>query len=257
MGNYSWLLPVQASSFAARIDLGLWIIHAAMILIFVLWTIFFAYLLVAYRQRDGHKAERIHIDHWKSLAPDAAVLFFELSVVALYVIPTWSSLKMSLPDEKDSIVVNIVAEQFNWNVHYPGPDGKFGKRSAALIDFSNPLGIDPTDPAGADDFVTVNDMHFPVGKPVLARLSSKDVIHSFFIPAFRIKQDAVPGMVVPLWFEPTLEGDYEVTCAQLCGVGHAIMRADVKVQSRTDYDRWFASMAPVKKAGPSGATEEW
>jgi cytochrome c oxidase subunit 2 len=254
MDNYSWLLPVQASSFAAKIDFGLWVIHAAMILIFVLWAIFFGYLLIAYREREGHKAERVHIPHWKSLAPDAAVLFFELVLVALYAIPTWSSVKMSVPDEKDSTVVEIVGEQFNWNVRYPGVDGKFGKTRPDLVDFANPLGIDPSDPAGADDIVTVNDMHFPVGKPVLARLSSKDVIHSFFIPSFRIKQDATPGLVIPMWFEPTLEGDYEVTCAQLCGVGHAIMRADVKVESQADFDKWLASLAP-KKAESGG--EDW
>lgn len=254
MNPYGWLLPVQASSYAAKIDMGLWIIHAAMILIFVLWSVFFAYLLFAYRKRDGHKAERVHISHKASLAPDAAILAFELILVAVYAIPTWGDIKMRSPDEKDATVVEIVAEQFNWNVRYPGPDGKFGKTAAKYVDFSNPLGIDPEDPDGKDDIVTVNDMHFPVGKPVLARLSSKDVIHSFFIPSFRIKQDATPGLVIPVWFEPTLEGDYEVTCAQLCGVGHAIMRADVKVESQPAFDAWLASFASKQAGGPA---EDW
>jgi len=254
MNPYTWLLPVQASSYAAKIDMGIWIIHAAMILIFVLWSIFFAYLLFAYRQRKGHKAERVHISHTASLAPDAAVLIFELILVAVYAIPTWNDIKMSTPSEDESTLVEIVGEQFNWSVRYAGVDGKFGKTDGKFIDFSNPFGIDPADEAGKDDVFAVNDMHFPVNKPVLARLTSKDVIHSFFIPSFRIKQDATPGLVIPVWFTPTLEGDYEVTCAQLCGVGHAIMRADVKVESQAEFEKWLASRAP-KKAEAAG--EDW
>ncbi len=254
MNPYSWLLPVQASSFAAKIDTGMWVIHILMFIIFFGWLIYFVYLLVAYREREGHKAQRVHISHKASLAPDIIVFASELLIVFAIALPIWSQVKMTMPDENKSTRVEIVGEQFNWNVRYPGPDGKFGKTNSAFVDFSNPFGIDPSDEAGHDDIVVVNDMHFPVGKPVLARLTSKDVIHSFFIPSFRIKQDATPGLVVPVWFEPTLEGNYEVTCAQLCGVGHAIMRADVKVESQAEFDKWLASLAP-KKAEAAG--EDW
>lgn len=252
---YHWLLPVQASDYAATIDRGLYIIHAAMALIFVLWSVFFVYLLVRYRQRDGHKADRTHMPLSFSLAPDVAVLLFEILLIVVYAIPSWSRMKMDAPDPAQTTNVQVVAEQFNWNIRYPGPDGKFGRTDEKFVDFTNPLGIDPSDPAGKDDVVSRNELHFPVGKRVLVRLTAKDVIHDFFIPSFRIKQDAVPGLATPLWFTPTRVGHYELTCAQLCGVGHAAMRADVIVEDKASFDAWLASR---RNAAPNpAATVQW
>lgn len=258
MGNYSWLLPVQASDFAPAIDRGLWIIHAAMAVIFVLWSIFFVYLLVRYRQRDGIKAERDHLPIAVSLAPDIAVLAFEVLLVVIYAVPSWRKMKVDVPPAEGSYLVEVAAEQFNWSVRYPGLDGKFGAAKSALVDFTNPFGIDPEDAAGKDDVVTVNELRFPLNERVLVRLTSKDVIHSFFIPEFRVKQDAVPGLAIPVWFTPTLAGDFEITCAQLCGVGHAIMRADVKVQSRAELDVWLKGKKEATlAAAPKAAVETW
>lgn len=247
---YGWTLPIQASTFAKQVDAGIYIIHAAMIAIFVLWAIFFTYLLVRYRRRAGvpakHGDDRGHL--W-SLAPDAAVLLFEIGLIVLYAVPQWSRMKMRPPSEDAANRIHVVAEQFNWNVHYPGKDGVFGRRRGDLVDLSNPMGLDPEDPAAKDDLVTVNRLHLPLGRPTIVELSSKDVIHSFSIPEFRVKQDAVPGMRVPVWFEPTLAGQFELTCAQLCGVGHAIMRASVVVHEQKDYAKWAAK---AKKALPQG-----
>lgn len=258
IGNYGWLLPIQASDFAADVDRGIIIIHWAMGLIFAAWSVFFVYLLVRYRQRDGHKADRSHLSVSVSMAPDIAVLVFEILLVAVYAVPSWSRMKITVPPAEGSLQVEIMAEQFNWNIRYPGADGKFGRSEASRVDFTNPFGIDAADAAGTDDVVAVNDLRFPVDERVLARLTSKDVIHSFFIPEFRVKQDAVPGLAVPVWFTPTRIGGYEITCAQLCGVGHAIMRADVKVTSRADFDAWLSakktqSVAAVAKP----AVEQW
>jgi len=153
-------------------------------------------------------------------------------------------------------MADVVAEQFNWSIRYPGPDKKFGRTDPKLVDFTNPFGIDAADEAGKDDVFSVNDLRFPVDRKVRVRLTSKDVIHSFFIPSFRVKQDAVPGMAIPVWFQPTLVGDYEITCAQLCGVGHAAMRADVKVLPQEDFDSWLAGLAPKKEAAAQ-VLEEW
>ena len=257
-GNYGWGLPVQASDFAAPIDSGIWIIHWAMAVIFVLWSIFFVYLLVRYRQRDGHKAEREHMGLAASMAPDIIVLAFEILLVIVYAVPSWSRMKQQVPDEKGATAIEVVAEQFNWNIRYPGADGKFGRTAPEFMDFTNPLGIDPADKAGSDDVVSVNDLRLPLNERVLIRLMSKDVIHSFFIPEFRVKQDAVPGLRVPVWFTPTRAGDYEITCAQLCGVGHAIMRADVKVLDRAGFDAWLAGKKAVAQAeAPKAAVETW
>ena len=142
-----------------------------------------------------------------------------------------------------AIIGYKVAEQFGWNIQYPGPDGQFGRKSFEFIDSSNVLGLDPEDPAGKDDVVTLNQLYIPTGKPTLVYLSSKDVIHSFFIPEFRIKQDATPGMKVSMWFEPNRVGKYEIGCAQLCGIGHATMRGDVEVQTPEDFDAWLKRQA--------------
>ncbi len=124
-------------------------------------------------------------------------------------------------------------------MHYAGPDGKFGRTMPSLMNMNNPIGLDATDPAAADDVVTQNEIHAPLGKPVLVYLTSKDVIHSFFIPEFRMKTDAVPGLRVPLWFEPTKAGQYEIGCAQLCGIAHYAMRGDFFVLEPKAYDAWL------------------
>ena len=243
-GNYGWGLPVAASSFAKEIDFGLYVIHGAMFLIFILWTVFFAYLLLRYRRREGVKAQYEQGSHWVSLAPDFVVLAFEIILIVVYAIPNWHRIKNSFPSEKEANVVEVTAEQFTWTFRHPGKDAVFGRRTPDALDFANTLGLDPADPAGADDIVTVNILHLPMGRKTLARLTSKDVIHSFFIPEFRVKQDIVPGMVIPVWFEPTLEGRFEITCAQLCGVGHASMKADVVVHTAAEYEKWSAQQAP-------------
>ncbi|MBI4369909.1 MAG: hypothetical protein HY547_06745 [Elusimicrobia bacterium] len=244
INNYGWGLPVAASTVAGGIDFGIRIIHVAMFVIFILWAIFFTYLLIRYRRMDGVKADASHGRLIWSLAPDVVVLIFEISLIVLYAIPAWSRIKIKFPTPDESHNLEIVAEQFGWIIQYPGADAKFGRRSPALVNASNPMGLDPEDPAAKDDVIGVNELHLPLGKPTLVQLTSKDVIHSFFIPEFRIKQDAVPGMKIPVWFEPTKAGQYELGCAQLCGVGHAIMRADVFVHEAADYDAWMTRQRP-------------
>lgn len=244
--NYGWGLPIAASTFAKDIDFGIYVIHAAMIGIFVLWGIFFTYLLLRYRKREGVPAETGHDSIWKSLVPDALVLFFELALIVFYAIPVWSRIKLTNPSPADSVVVEIIAEQFAWNIQYAGKDGKFGRRDPKLIDAGNTIGLDREDPAAQDDIVTINELHLPTGKPTLVYLTSKDVVHSFFIPEFRIKQDAMPGMRIPMWFEPSMEGQFEIGCAQLCGIGHAVMRGDVFVHSPQEFSKWLTANAPEK-----------
>jgi cytochrome c oxidase subunit 2 len=260
MNNYGWGLPIAASTYAGKIDFGIWLIHIAMIGIFVLWGIFFTYLLIKYRKRPGVPAEREAENHSEltSLLPDFIVMAFEIALIVFYALPVWSRIKMVMPDEKDAVVIHVVAEQFGWDVHYPGPDGKFGRRSAALVHFNNPIGLDRTDPDAADDVIVGNEIHMPVNKKILIKLTSKDVIHDFFIPEFRIKQDVLPGAEIPLWVEPNRVGHYELACAQLCGFGHSLMRGEVYVDSQEDYDKWLASRAaatpaPAKPSNPAEA----
>jgi cytochrome c oxidase subunit 2 len=259
MNNYGWGLPIAASTYAGKIDFGICQIHGAMIGIFVLWGIFFTYLLIKYRKRPGVPAVRedhAHTSELTSLLPDFAVMAFEIALIVFYALPVWSHIKMQMPDEKDAVVIHVVAEQFGWDVHYPGPDGKFGRRTAELVHFNNPIGLDKTDPDAADDVIVGNEIHMPLGKKVLLKLTSKDVIHDFFVPEFRIKQDILPGAEIPLWVEPNRVGHYELACAQLCGFGHSLMRGDVYVDTPEDYEKWLkgraaAAPAPVKPTNPS------
>jgi len=161
-----------------------------------------------------------------------------------------------MPPEHESLVVQVTGEQFAWNVHYPGADRVFGRTDIKLIDLqSNPLGLDRDDPAAKDDVTTLNQLYLPVNRPIVVRLRSKDVIHSFGVPEFRVKQDAVPGFTIPIWFVPNVtteemrartgnpEFQYEIACAQLCGLGHYRMRAFVTVQSADAFQAWIDEQA--------------
>ena len=117
----------------------------------------------------------------------------------------------------------------------------FGRTSPALISASNPLGIDRTDPAARDDVGLINSLMLPVGHPVIVQLTARDVIHSFTLNEMRVKQDAVPGLVVRTWFTPTVTGKWEIACSQLCGLGHYRMRGDYSVMAEDEWNRWLAS----------------
>lgn len=244
--NYGWGLPVQASSYAGKLDGALFLLHGVMLLIFVLWAFYMIFCLIRYRQKNSSRALYSHKTPWSSYIPDALMLIFEIWLIFVVGIPIWAHIREDLPKEESSSVIHIVAEQFAWTIHYPGLDGKFGKQNPSLINADNPLGLDENDPDSLDDIVSVNELYLPLGKPVRIMLSSKDVIHSFFVPEFRIKQDVVPGMNIPIWFEPTKLGIFEIGCAQLCGTGHYRMRGDVFVKSEEEFNAWINSRIKKK-----------
>jgi cytochrome c oxidase subunit II len=154
-------------------------------------------------------------------------------------IPVWAEYFDAAPSP-DAVVVDVTAQQFMWNVRYPGRDNAFGRTLPTLIDdATNPIGMDKSDPAGRDDVLTVNEITVPVNRPVRIRLHSKDVIHSFFLPNFRVKQDAVPGMSPEVMFVPTRRGNYELACAELCGLAHYRMRGFFNVVSQQEFDDWL------------------
>lgn len=239
MFNYSWGLPIAASSYAHKIDWSLHLLHIVMIAIFVIWGIYMAYCLIRYRRREGVPADYRHPSPLANYIPDGLILAFDIWLIFVIGIPIWAHIKEELPKPENSTVVEITAEQFSWLIRYPGSDGKFGKKDAALVHANNPLGLDEQDPESKDDVVSVNQLVLPLGQPVLITLTAKDVIHSFFVPEFRIKQDAVPGMRVPVWVEPTASGRFELVCAQLCGTGHYAMKGEVLVVSLQEYSEWM------------------
>jgi len=246
-GEYTAFGITDASLHGHKIDQLINIVHWFMGILFVGWGIFFIYCLARFRQRPGHKADYELTKAKPAKVIELAVAVFEAVLLLSFSIPIWASVKNDLPQPSDKIPpvrVRVVAEQFAWNFHYPGVDGKFGKVDPKLVDTAlNPLGLDKTGD-GADDVFAL-EFRIPVDRPILCDISSKDVIHSFFLPVMRVKQDAIPGMRIPTWFQATKTGIYEVACAQLCGNNHYSMRALMYVQTQTDFDNWL-----IEKAKP-------
>jgi cytochrome c oxidase subunit 2 len=242
--TYGWWLPPDLSVHGPRIDNIIIWLHWFMLALFVGWGIFMIYTLIKFRARPGHVASYHGVQTHYSTYLEAAVAVIEVIFLVGLSIPVWADIKGAPPEQKNAdVVVRVVAEQFAWNIHYPGPDGKFGRTDVALVDQSNPLGIDKSDPAAADDVTTVNQFHFPVHEKVLVNLTSKDVIHSFNMPVMRVKQDAIPGMTVPVWFEGTDTGQFEIACAQLCGLGHYRMKGFFSIDTPEQYAAWLKEQA--------------
>ena len=195
-------LPPDGSAHGPSIDHLIGLIHWLMFILFVGWGTFYIFTLIRFRKKRQPTANYTGVKSHFSSYLEVGVLVAEVILLIGFSIPLWSKRVDEFPQMKDASLVRIVAEQFGWNIHYPGPDGKFGKTSISLINQDNPLGLDRSDPDGKDDITTINQLYLPVNKPVIIYLSTKDVIHSFNLPAFRVKQDAIPGMSVPVWFTP-------------------------------------------------------
>ena len=233
-------MPVQASTHAAELDQMTVLVHWLMLVMFVGWGIFFLFVLFRFRSSANPKASYTGAKGKISKGTEVAVAVVEVLLLVFYAIPAWAKRVKAFPSESEAVVVRVVGEQFSWNIHYPGPDRTFGRTDIKLVSSDNPLGLDRADGAAKDDITTINQLNLPVDRPVLVHLSSKDVIHSFGLFEMRVKQDAIPGMQIPVWFIPNLVGNYEISCSQLCGLGHYRMRGFLAIQSQADYDKWFA-----------------
>src|SRR5206468_967999 len=173
------------------------------------WGAFFLFVLVRFRRGANPKASYAGAKGKFAKSTEIAVAIVEIVLLVFYAIPAWATRVKAFPSESEAVVVRVVGEQFAWNVHYPGADGKFGRTDVKLVSAGNPLGLDRSDANAKDDVTTINQLNLPVDRPVLVHLSSKDVIHSFGIYEMRVKQDAVPGLDIPVWFIPDRIGGYE------------------------------------------------
>jgi len=200
-------LPPEASAHAHEIDLSIALIHVVMFALFAGWIAFYLIALVRFRRSRNPRAVYAGLRSRIPYIVVATVAVVELTLLLGFDMPLWARIVSDLPPEKDAVVVRIIAEQFAWNVHYPGADGQFGRTDKSLVSPDNPIGLDRSDPAAQDDLVAINLLTLPVGKPVIVYLSSKDVIHSFGIPFFRVKQDVIPGQLFRISFTPTKTSD--------------------------------------------------
>ncbi len=264
-----WLgMQPLAATHGGQIDNLVGWIHIFMLILFVGWGAFFLYAIARFRKSRNPVADYRGVTSKNSTYGEIGVAVVEAILLIGFAIPLWAARVDSIPPENQALAVNLTPEQFAWNVRYAGPDGVFGRTDIKLIDLqSNPLGVDRSDPAAKDDITTVNQLYLPVNKPIIVNLRSKDVIHSFNVPEFRVKQDAIPGLTIPIWFIPNVTTaemrektgnpnfQYEIACAQLCGLGHYRMRGFVTVLSAEEFQKWMddeeAKLKELETAGPN------
>ena len=214
-------LPINVSSFGDRVDWMFYVILWVTGIIFVLVEAALLWFAFRYRHKEGRTAEHIH-GNWKIEAVWTAIPFLIVIALGAMSWAPWAAIKSEARYPDAALELAVHAAQFEWTVTYPGADGRLG-----------------TD----DDFEKRNQLHVPVGTPVHVHLSSEDVIHSFFLPQFRVKQDVVPGMDLSTWFQATQTGEFELACAELCGTGHTRMKASVTVHSPDDFQAWHRDEA--------------
>ena len=216
-------LPENIATYGKELDDLFYLIYYICGAVFVLVTVLLVAFLWVYRARPGRRAVYSHgnttLEMVWTIVPSLILV-----VLTFLSIPSWSKVKSRIPESE--LHVRITGKQFNWEVQYPGPDGKFDT---------------------PDDQTLDNELHVPTGKPVILHLRARDVIHSVFIPTARFKQDAVPGLEIHMHFTPTEIGDYEIACAELCGLGHYKMHGMLKVVSQEDFDKWLTAREAEKQ----------
>jgi cytochrome c oxidase subunit II len=204
--------------------------------VFAAVILFMAYCVWRFRHKPGRVAafepENRRLEVWLT-----AVTALGVAAMLAPGLIVWNQF-ITVPD--DATEVEVFAQQWSWSFRLPGEDGRLGTSDARLVNPDNPLGINPQDGFGQDDvIVEADDLHLPIGKPVKMVLRSIDVLHDFYVPEFRAKMDMVPGMVTYFWFTPTRTGEFEILCAELCGVGHGYMRGYVQIEEDPDYQIWM------------------
>jgi len=223
--EYGWWFPRNVSSYGGEIDYLFYLIMWMVAVTFVLTEVALVWFVWRYSRKDASKAVYTHGSHklemvWTAIP--AVLLIF----IAFSQMQAWTQVKIAMPSAEEGDgpysverpLAEIYASQFDWRVRYPDEQGNF---------------------EGADVVESPYDIYVPVDTKVVVRLRSRDVLHSFFVPEFRLKQDAVPGMEIPVWFEATEPGDYELICAELCGWGHYKMAGKIHVLPQDEFDAWL------------------
>jgi len=234
----TWLPPLKSDRIA--IDHALAITLAVTGLVFIVTNLMLAWFGYAYQDRPGAKAAYWHdsprLEMTWTLVTAGILAIFLFNALSL-----WA--KVTAPPPADAVLIEVTGQQFAWNVRYPGKDGVLGKTDHLQASQDNPIGLVKDDPAAKDDLLLLNQIYLPKDRPVRIQVRSMDVIHSFFLPNFRVKQDAMPGMTIDIWFTPTETGDFEIACAEHCGLGHYRMRGQVHVVPAADLEKAVAEAA--------------
>jgi len=233
-----WLPPLKSDRVAIdHAIFGTLLVTGA---VFIATNLTLAWFAWRYQDQPGAQASYWHDDprlEWTWTLVTAGIMF----VFLFNALRLWAQIQAPAP--ADAYVVEVTGQQFRWVVRYSGKDGVFGRTDVKLVNVEqeNYIGLDRNDPAAADDRMAVNEMYLPGDRPVRVLIRSTDVIHSFFLPNFRVKQDAVPGMTVETWFVPRATGDFEIACAEHCGLGHYRMRGQLHVVPADKLDAALAA----------------
>ena len=221
-------LPDNVSTFGQGVDALFQAIYWLTLVVFVLVIGALIVFLIKYRYQEGKRAAYIEGSTTLEIIWTGVTTLL-VFILAMFSYPQWNNIKSptQFPENPD-VVVQVSGKQFNWDMTYPGPDNEFG-----------------TD----DDLELENELHVPVNAVVHIRLTSIDVIHSFFVPQLRLKQDALPNRFINVWFEAIQAGRYEMPCAELCGFGHATMIGYLNVHEQADYDAWVQERWPQEAEG--------
>lgn len=246
-----WWTPIASnwSYIDNTISLTFWITG----IVFVAVVLFVAYCVFNFRHEEGRKAiyepENKKLELWLTVATGIGVA--AMLAPGLFV---WGQF-VTVP--AGAAEMEIVGQQWQWSYRLPGKDGKLGTSFSNLISPENPLGVNPRDASGQDDLVVEGgEVHVPVGRPVKVLLRAVDVLHDFYVPEFRAKMDIIPGMVTYFWFTPTRTGTFDALCAELCGVGHHMMRGKVMVDSEADYQTWLGQQKTFAELSGGTKTAE-
>jgi cytochrome c oxidase subunit 2 len=245
-------MPIDASGTGAGVDRLIIFVHALMGALFIGWVGYFIYVLFRFHKSRNPKADYKGVTNHASSYLEGVVALIEAVLLIGFAIPIWAHAVDQFPNAKDSTVIKVIAQQFQWNGWYPDTNGVFAAASQKFVSGDNPFGLDKDDPHYKSNFIVSKDLVVPVDKPVIAYISSLDVIHCFAVRPMRVTQDAIPGMVIPAHFTPVKTGTYMINCAQLCGAGHYTMKGTVKVVSADDYAKWVASKSSAGAGAGAG-----
>lgn len=221
---------VAASSYAKDIDFVFNLIFWIAAFWLLLAEFVFFYLIFRFRKKPGVPGQYVTGElasekRWITV-PHFAVLLFDV-VILFFAVKVWYEVKQNLPVAPDQQVVRVIGQQWAWTFVHPGPDGKLDT---------------------PDDITKVNELHVQVDKLHHFQLESKDVIHSFSVPVFRLKQDVIPGRVITGWFTPTMTGTYDIQCTEICGIGHALMPARIQIETSDQHAAWMAENSTLAVA---------
>lgn len=243
----------NASEHGGLVDHMLGFVHWFMLALFIGWSIYLILAFTKFRRSKNPNADYHGVRGHASTHIEIGVVVVEAILLLGFAFPLWSRQADDFPTSPDTIKLRALGEKFLWNFQYPGNDMMLSTWDMRNVSPANLVGRDLLDPNGKDDFVNPGTMRLPVNRPVIVDVASKDVIHNLALVPMRSAQDAIPGVKAHMWFKPVKTGSWDIICGQLCGPGHAQMKAVLEVVEEKDFDEWAKEQSATAKAKSDAA----